>query len=294
MAARAWLCLLLCLVGCGPKSVDAKMKDADRIGDKIGALLDEAERALGEPDPVKAEAALVEAKKLLAEPDLQYSAEREMFAGRHAELEPQLAGAKEARIAKDIEEAVRSERAQIGPSLQEMKDAAEAIAGAKVDEKAIDSARNAVATLEKAVGATDARRELANKEPSFIGYLKRARGETEKARAEVTKAEKKLKFVKGPAALKLKAAEDLKASKAEKDVAKKRALMIAAAQGFGRCVSEGGELMKAGLGTERIQIGGATTSIESFLDTCQAQQVATDKALAKMPVSKVAAAKRKK
>ncbi len=291
MAARAWLCLLLCLVGCGPKSVDAKMKDADRIGDKITALLDQAERALAEPDPVKADAALVEAKKLLAEPDLQYSAEREMFVGRHAELEPQLAGAREARAAKDIEEAVRSERAQIGPSLQEMKDAAEAIAGAKVDEKAIDSARTAVATLEKAVDATDSRRGLASKDPSFIGYLKRAKGETEKARAEVTRAEKKLKFIKGSAALKLKAAEDLKASKTEKDAGKKRALVIAAAQGFGRCFSEGGELMKAGFGAERVQVGSATTSIESFLESCQAQQVATDKALARMPV---AVARRKK
>lgn len=278
--------LALGLAGCGPKSMDARMRDADKISDKLGGLLDEAERALGELEPKKAQEALDAAKQLLEEPDLKLSPEREMFVSRHAELVPKLAEVQEARRQRDVEEAVRSERAEIGPSLQAMKDAAEAIAGPKVDEKSVRLARDSVTALEKAVGASDDRRILANKDSSFHGYLKRAKGETEKARAEVTKAEKKLKFLAGPVALKQKATDELKASKKEKDLEKKRALVGAAAGGFGRCLSAGLEFTKGGLAAEKVAIGAAVTTIESFLETCKAAQQSADQALAKLPKPK--------
>lgn len=278
--------LAVAVLGCGPKSLDAKMKDADKLADKIGGLLDVAEKALGDAEPKKAEEALAEATKLLAEPDMQYSPEREMYASRHAELAPKLDEAREARKQKDIEEAVRSERAEIGPSLQSMKDAAEAISGPKVDEKLIDVARDSVSALEKAVGASDDRRIFALKDPSFLGYLKRAKAETEKARAVVTKAQRKLKFLNGPVVLKQTAESELKQSKKEKDATKKRALVASAAGGYGRCVSAGAEFTKGGLATEKIVIGSSTTTIESFLETCKALQQSADQALAKLPKPK--------
>ena len=289
MKRRLGVVLLVALSsGCGPKSLDAKMKDADKLSDKIGGLLDLAEKAMGEADPKKAEEALAEASKLLAEPDMQYSPEREMYVSRHAELAPKLSEAREARKQKDIEEAVVNERAEIGPSLQAMKDAAEAVAGPKVDEKAIDAARDSVTALEKAVGASDERRVFALKDPSFLGYLKRAKAETEKARAIVTKAEKKLKFLNGPVAMKQKATDELKQSKSEKDAEKKRALVASAAGGYGRCVSAGVEFTKGGLAGEKLVIAASTTTIESFLETCKAAQQSTDKALAKLPKPKAA------
>jgi hypothetical protein len=294
MTVRCWVfVLLVALAGCGPKSLDAKMKDADKLSDRIGGLLDLAERSIGEAKPKEAEDALAEAAKLLAEPDMNYSPEREMYASRHAEIAPRLNEAREARKQKDIEEAVVNERAEIGPSLQAMKDGAEAITGPKVDEKLIEAARDSVTALEKAVGASDERRLFALKDPSFLGYLKRAKAETEKARAVVTKAEKKLKFLKGPVMLKQKATDELKQSKSEKDAAKKRALVSSAAQGYGRCVSAGVEFTKGGLAAEKVTIGASTTTVESFLETCKAAQQSTDQALAKLPKAKPAAKKKK-
>ncbi len=275
--------LLVALSGCGPKSLDAKMSDADKFSDKIGALLDRAEKALNDAEPKHAEEALAEAKQLLAEPDMQYSPERELYTSRHAELAPRLKAAREARRQKDIEDSVRSERAEIGPSLQAMKDAAEAISGAKVDEKLIDAALDAVGTLEKAIRASDDRRLLALKDPSFTGYLKRAKAETEKARAELTRAQKKLKFLNGPVVLKQQAADELKQSKSEKNAPKKRALVASAAESYARCVSAGVEFTKDGFASEKIIIGTSATTIEAFLETCKAAQQSTDRALAKLP-----------
>jgi hypothetical protein len=287
MTVRCWAFLLLvALAGCGPKTIAQRTKDAEKLSDKIGSLLDEAERAMANVDPKTAEESLAEAQKLLADPDMYYSPEREMYASRHAEIAPKLEAAREARRLKDIEEAVTNERAEIGPSLQGMKDAAEAISTPKVDEKLIDAARDSVTALEKAVGASDERRLLALKEPSFMSYLKRAKTETEKARAEVTRAEKKLKFLTGPVALKDKASEELKQSKTEKDAEAKRTLVASAASGYGKCVSAGAEFTKGGFGAEKILIGGSTTSVESVLETCKASQQSTEQALAKLPKPK--------
>lgn len=275
--------LLIALAGCGPKSLDAKMRDADKLSDKILGLLDRAEKAIGDAEPQKAEELLADAAKLLTEPDMQYSPEREMFVSRQAELVPRLAEAREARRLKDIEEAVRSERAEVGPALQGMKDAAEAIGGAKVDEKLVDAARDSVTALEKAVGASDDRRLLALKDSSFLGYLKRAKAETEKARAVLTKAEKKLKFINGPVAFKQKATDELKESKTEKDPEKKRALITSALAGYSQCNSTGVEFTRSLSTNEKIVIGAATTSVESVLEMCKAAQQTTEQALAKLP-----------
>lgn len=281
--------VLLATSACGPKSIDAKMKSADKKSDQIGALLDDAERAFAAVEPKKAEDALRDAGKLLNDPDMQFSPEREMFANRHAELLQKLNEVREARRAKDIEDAVRSERAEIGPSLQAMKDAAETVASPKVDEGKVADAKAAVAALEKAVGATDDRRVLALKDSSFVGYLKRAKAETEKARALVTNAERKLKFLAGPVALKLLAAKDLRDSRLEKNLEKKRELLTAAVAGFQQCLTTGLEFVKGGFASEKVSIEGATTSVESFLETCKAAQKTTDQALAKLPTPKPAA-----
>ena len=145
---------LLASTACGPKSAEAKMKSADKKSDQIGVLLDDAERAFAKVEPKQAEAALSEAGRLLNEPDMQLSPEREMFASRHAELLQKLNEVRDARLAKDVEEAVRSERAEIGPTLQTVKDFAEALALPKVDEMQVAAAKDAIDALEKAVGAS--------------------------------------------------------------------------------------------------------------------------------------------
>lgn len=292
-ARVSFLVLVLAALGCGPKSIDARMRDADKLSDKIVTLLDEAERAIGEIQPQKAESALTEAKKLMDEPDMKLSPDREVYVSRHAELLPKLPEIRELRKQKDIEEAVIAERAEIGPSLQAMKDAAEAIAGPKVDEKLIDAARTSVATLEKAVGATDERRVQANRDPSFGGYLKRAKAETEKARAELTRAEKKLKFLQGPVAQKTKAGEELAESRAEKDLEKKRALMTAAVASYGACMSSGAEFTKNGFATEKVSVGGPVMTVDAFLDSCKTAQESTAKAITKLPKPKPAAPAKK-
>ena len=284
--------LVFAAPGCGPKSVEAKMKGAEKKSDQIGALLDDAERFFAQVEPKKAEAALSEAGRLLNDPDMQYSPEREMFAGRQAELLAKVNEVREARKAKDIEDAVRSERAEIGPSLQAMKDAAEAVGGTKVDEKSVTAAKEAVAALEKAVSASDDRRVFALKDSSFLGYLKRAKAETEKARTVLTKAEKKLAFLSGPVALKQKAAKELKDSRSEKDAEKKRALVTSAVADYAQCLTSGLEFVKGSFSSERISIEGVTTTVESFLATCKAAQKTTEQALAKLP--KPALAKKKK
>ncbi len=288
------LALLLAAAGCGPKSAEAKMKNAEKKSDQIGVLLDDAERFSAQVEPKKAEDALREANKLMSDPDMQLSPDREIFTSRYDELISKLKEVQEARHAKDIEDAVRSERAEIGPSLQAMKDAAEALAGPKVDEKSVTAAKESVTALEKAVGASDDRRITALKDSSFLGYLKRAKAETEKARGVLNKAEKKLAFLSGPAALKQKAGKELKDSKTETDAEKKRTLVAAAAADYAACLSTGLDFVKGGFATEKISVDGATTTVESFLETCKAAQKSTESALAKLPKPKPAAATKKK
>ena len=272
------------------------MKSSEKKADQIAVLLDDAERASAKMEPKQAEAALAEADKLIKDPELELSPDREIYASRYAELLQKLTEVREARLARDIEEAVRSERAQIGPSLQTVKDAAEALAGAKVTQQAVDGAKEAVAALEKAVDATDDRRVFALKEPSFVGYLKRAKAEAEKARAEVTHAEKRLGFLAGPVALEEKAAAALKQVRTEKDLEKKRALLTSAASDYAGCVGAGADFLKAGLGAEKISTATGTSTLEAYVERCKAAQKSTELTLAKLPKPKPApaAAKKKK
>lgn len=270
------------------------MKSADKKSDQIGVLLNEAEQFSAQVQPKKAEDALSQADRLLNDPEMQLSPDREMLASRHDELLSKLNEVREARKVKDIEEAVINERAEIGPSLQAMKDAAEAVASPKADEKVVTALRESVTALEKAIGASDERRLFALKDSSFMGYLKRAKAETEKARAVLTKGEKKVAFIAGPVAFKLKAAKDLKDSKSQKDAEKKRTLVASAATEYGQCASAGLEFTKGGFGAEKVNVEGVNTSIESLLETCKAAQKSTDQALAKLPKPKAAAAKKKK
>ncbi len=274
--------------------MDAKLRDADKIGGKIDSLLNEAEREMGNLEPAKAEELLKEAAELLKEPDLEISPERDMYSSRHAELAPKLESVRAARLSRDIEEAVRNERAEIGPSLQAVKDAAEALGGPKIDEKKVEAVKDAIATLEKALGASDDRRTFAMKDPSFGSYLKRGKSEIDKAKAELAKGEKKLKVVTGPGALKLAAAEDLKKAKGEKDAAKKRERMVAAAAGYAKCATEAAAIGKGGLEKEKVLAAGATQTIEALAEACKKEKDATEKAISKLPKPKPAAGAKKK
>lgn len=270
--------------------MDAKLRDADKIGGKIDSVLNAAEKALNDLEPAKAEELLKEASQLLKEPDLEISPERDMYSSRRDELQPRLAQVKEQRLARDIEEAVRSERAEIGPSLQAMKDNAEAMAGPKVDDKKLDALKDSITTVEKALNASDDRRTFASKDPSFGSYLKRAKAEVDKAKAEVGKGEKKVKFVAGPGALKTAAADGLKQAKTERDAEKKRTLMVDASKAYAKCASSGAEF--AAIKSEKIFAAGSTTTVEAFIESCKAAQDTTDKAIAKLPKPKPAKKKK--
>src|SRR5688500_1564182 len=76
--------------GCGPKSMKARIADGERLSDRAGAALREAEQAMGAGQLDRAEERLKDADKMLSDPDVMTNPESDMLKAQLTELNAKL------------------------------------------------------------------------------------------------------------------------------------------------------------------------------------------------------------
>lgn len=291
---------LVAAVGCGPKTLDQKMKYGEELAEKADGHLRVAEGHLRALEPAKADDELREARELLSEPEATLSPEAEMIKSRLDELTAMLPAVREQRRQRDLDEAVRDRRSKIGPILQAMKDAVEPLPGKTLDDAKLKAAKDAVEDLDDELD--DDMKELETRDADFASYLKRCRTESSKAKDEIALAEAKLQFIAGPIASRDSANEKLKEARGEKDLAKRVELISAATTEFQTCTKAAEKYAaKPALAKAPIYVKGAGLTADAVAASCESARTAAvkqldaaKKALAKELARKPPPSKKKK
>lgn len=280
MRAPLATCLLLVLTAaaCGPKTLEQRMKYADKLCEEADTHLRAAEQHLRALEPKRAEDELEEAKDLLSEKDSSLSPEYELMKGRYDELASLLPVVKEQRRKRDLDEAVRERRSKIGPILQAAKDAADALSGKGLDEEKLKTAQRARDALDDELD--DDVKELMKQDEDFASYIKRARGELSNVKDAIALAEAKLAFIKGPIAARDEANTRLKNAKKERDLEKKVELIKEALQLYKGCVKDARHYAsKPALAKEPVFIANRPLLADDVAHECDKAQQPAEKQL---------------
>jgi hypothetical protein len=195
MRVLGGLALVLLWSACGPKTMDARLRDAERLADRASNHLDRAEKAAAALEPKDMESALADAKSLLAEKDIELYPEAQMHLDRYQELAGRLPQVKAAREKRDLDLRLNAARDKIVPRVQAMLEAQEALLPSAPTRALVDAAENKAKAVKEAV---DEELDLFVKDADFAAWAKSQRNKVDKALESVSRARKGVAFLEGP------------------------------------------------------------------------------------------------
>lgn len=206
------LCALLLLSpGCGPKSIEARTRLAEKHSDQAAEALDRAQKAADALEPDALDEALADAKGALSDPDINLYPESGMQQDRYAELVAKQAQVRAAREKKDLEAKLDAARSELVPLVQALLDAADGLTPVNATAARIEAAQAAAGKLKERVQDDDA---LFAKSPDFKDWADHQVRKAEKALEVAARAKKGVAFREGAVASYLDA--KAKAAKAKK------------------------------------------------------------------------------
>lgn len=274
-----WIAAATLAVGCGPKTLEAHLAQAEKRGAEAESLLDEAGRQLDAMRPDKAEGPIGEAKAILTDPDLGYYPERALLEERLKEAERRVVDVRATLARRELEGKLKVRRQTVERALAALKKAIDDLHTPGAGGSQVRAARGAVDDLDSAV------KEGKDLEPQDKGYADVARGARKTladAAAEVRLVEKTVAFQDGPMKAREAAVALLKQAAAEKkDKKKRRELFVAARDKFRTCsddgkalLAESPELRRAALVTDE-----GVTSPNTIVAGCAARAVSLDRVM---------------
>ncbi|MEW5742714.1 MAG: hypothetical protein AB1938_27600 [Myxococcota bacterium] len=202
---------------CGPKSIEARTRHAEKRADEAAEALDRAQKAADALEPDDFEDALKDAKDALADPDINLYPEAGMHQDRYAELSGKLAAVRAAREKRDLEAKLDKARSDIVPMVQAMLDATESLTPANATEDKVQVVEEKAKELKERVKDEQA---LFAKSPDFKDWAENQLRKADKALEVAARAKKGLAFKAGPVAAhalaKAKRAEARKSKPKEK------------------------------------------------------------------------------
>lgn len=188
---------LLLLVACGPKTMEARMRDAERLADRASTHLDDAEKAAAALEPKKMESALEDAKDVLSAKDIELYPEAQMHLDRYKELAARLPAVKAEREKRELEQRLNQARDKIVPRVQAMLEAQEALAPTAPTRAQCDTLDDRAKAVREAV---DDDLDLFVKDADFAAWAKSQRTKVDKALEQSTRARRGVAFLDGPVA----------------------------------------------------------------------------------------------
>lgn len=214
------MALLWC--ACGPKTMDARLRDAEKLADRASNSLDQAEKAAAALEPKEMESALSDARRLLAEKDIELYPEAQMHLDRYRELDSRRPQVKAAREKRDLDLRLNAARDKIVPRVQALMDAQEAVVATAPTRALVDAVEAKARAVKEAV---DDELDLFVKDTDFAAWAKSQRNKVDKALESAGHARKGVAFLEGPATAWKEGLALRKDAKDKKDLADKEAAL---------------------------------------------------------------------
>lgn len=222
MRVLAGVAVALVLSACGPKTMDARLRDAERYADKASGYLDQAEKAMAALEPKDMEEALSDAKRVLAEKDIELYPEAQMHFDRYQELAGKLPAVKAEREKRDLEIRLNKARDKIVPRVQALVEAQEAVVPSAPTRGQVEAVESKGKSLKEAL---DDELDLFVKDADFAAWAKSQRNKADKALEGAARAKKGVAFLEGPVTTWKEALALQKDAKEKKDVVEKEAAL---------------------------------------------------------------------
>jgi hypothetical protein len=291
----SWLAPLLLgalLTACGPKNLEDRTRHGEKLSDEAASLLNGAEKDLQNLDADRAERQLQDARKLLANPDIELSPEGELLQSRLTELQARVGATREERARRDLDTAVEKQRDNVVQAMDGVTTALEALEGKDVGPAQLEALLKAVErTREKLKEG----KKLEAKSPDYGASVRRTELRLEQATAKVRSMQQMLDFVFGPATARQEAEALVKQAKAEKDPDKQLALYTQARDRFQRCTETAKQQLAKAPELEKspLQVEGQTTTPKAVASGCGTKADSLQKTVAKLEQAKAAREKKK-
>jgi hypothetical protein len=278
--ALAWSCLLAATLilgtGCAAKGLQARMANGERRAGDADNLLDEADKALNELEPERANDLLNDARQALKDPDVEYYPERNLLQMRVASTEIRVDAVRVEKARKELEEAVAKQQKDIDEVVARVKPTFDPLKRPEVDKGQVSDARKLAEDLQDLLNEG---RPLEKKSPSYQAWAKDRWELLEKRALELKMAEALMRFKEGP----YEDAQDGKriltdARKAPRD--DRQDMAKEAREKFVACQLEGKELLAKSPGLESLLFAGEKGKKQtptSVIQSCGTQVASADK-----------------
>lgn len=287
------LALAVGLGACGPRSMQARIASGERKSERASTLLDEAERAMRELEPDRAEARLREAENLLSDKDVELYPESELLRARLTEVRGRLAPSREERARQDLQKEVQRRREEVDRALADLRSALPELERKDAGRAQVDHVRDASRRVEQRV---EDGKGLEAKDPAYAEYAGQALKQVQEARGRAAVVEKTLEFIAGPMKDRAEAVALAKRAKEERDLEERLGLYTQARRRFSDCIDNGQKLIDEAPGLEKagVELDGKTVSVKVVTTGCQAQVDGLDRTLEKLLKAQATVSKKAK
>lgn len=232
MRVLAGLLLALVLSACGPKTMEARLRDAERLADKASGYLDRAEKAAIQLEPRDMESALDDAKRVLLEKDIELYPESQMHVERYKELAGRLPQVKAEREKRDLDRRLNAARDKIVPRVQAMNEAQDSLPANAPTRASIETLEDKAKAVKAAV---DDELDLFVKDADFAAWAKSQLNKVDKALDAAARGKKGLAFLEGPAVSWRDGQARVTEARGKKDLSYKESELREARTRFGDC-----------------------------------------------------------
>src|SRR5262249_20131554 len=153
---------------CGPKTLQTRLKNAERQATRAETILDEAEADMANLEPDSAAAKLARAKAALSDPDVAYYPERESLAKRIAADEAKLPQVRGDREKREIEKIVGQREREIDAANADLRTATDELEARGVSGSTVGALKKAILQLK---GNLEEGRGLEAKDSEYSRYV---------------------------------------------------------------------------------------------------------------------------
>ena len=248
LAAMVWM-----VVGCGPKTSNARMKDSERRADQVNRSLDQAQDAETRLEPKDAESALEDAKKGLMDPDINIYPELDLMVDRYKELQAKLDAVRAERTKRDLDQKLNKARDKVVPAVQKLSEATDKLSATAPTQEQIEAVEDPAKDVRDGV---DDAKDLFVRDPDFALWAKSQRAKAEKALEEVARAKAKLKLIEGPGGAWLEAQKLIKDARSGLKPDEQQDKLTAAKGRLEACIKDGNALRAdPALPAEKVKVG---------------------------------------
>jgi len=295
MRVRAGVLLaVLALTGaCGPKSLEARTRQAEKSADEAAEALDRAQKAAEALEPDDLDDALADAKKALADPDIHLYPEAGMHQDRYQELAAKAPEVRAAREKRDLEARLDKARSEVVPLVQAMLEGTEGLTPASATDEKVEAVEKAARRVKERV---DDDKGLFAKSPDFKDWAENQLRKADKALEAAARAKKGVAFKAGAVAAlaqaKSKRAEAKKlAVKDRVDALEEAKKQLAACEAGAQAAAKDKDLQAVG-----FPVDGKPLTPEKLDKACkdQGKQLEPELKKAKDALKKAEAAEKKK